>query len=159
MLTDYLTKWPEAEAIKNKGASTVAKFITKVVCQYSDAKIIITDQSHEFCNALNDNICHRLGIDHRHTTAYLPQSNGQTECHNQTLCNSLVKYLNDEQDNWDDFIDPVLLAYRTSIHKSTKKTPSFLPFGKEPTFLIEEQFPVNGSSEGASDEDLDVATV
>ena len=68
-----------------------------------------------------------------------------------------MKYLNDEQDNWDDFIDPVLLVYRRSVHKTTKKTPYFLAFGKEPTLLIEEQFPVNGSSEGASDEDLDAA--
>ena len=157
VLTDYLTKWPEAEANKKKEASTMAKFITKVVCQYSDAKVIIADQGREFCNAVNDDICRRLGIDHRRTTAHHPQSNGQTECYNQTLCNSLVKYLNDEQDKWDDYIDPVLLAYWTSIHKSTKKTPYFLAFGKEPTLFIEEQFPVNGSSEGASDEDLDAA--
>ena len=108
---------------------------------------------------MNDDICRRLGIDHRHTTAYHPQSNGQTECYNQTLCNTLVKYLNDEQDNWDDFSDPVLLAYLTSVHKSTKKTPYFIAFGKEPTLLIEEQFPVNGSSKGASDEDLDAALI
>ena len=95
---------------------------------------------------MNDDICRRLGIDHRRTTAYHPHSNGQTELYNQTLCNSLVKYLNDEQDNWHDFIDPVLLAYRTSVHK-------------EPTLLIEEQFPVNGSSEDASDEDLDAALI
>ena len=157
VLTDYLTKWPEAEAIKNKEASTVAKLITKVVCRNSDAKVIITDQGREFCNVVNDDICRRLGIDHRRTTAYHPQSNGQTERYNQTLCNSLVKFLNDEQDNWDDFINPVLLAYRTSVHKSTKKTSYFLAFGKEPTLLIEEQLPVNGSSEGASDEDLDAA--
>ena len=113
VLTDYLTKWPEAEAIKNKEASTVAKLITKVVCRNSDAKVIITDQGCEFCNVVNDDICRHLGIDHRRTTAYHPQSNGQTESYNQTLCNSLVKFLNDGQDNWDDFIDPVLLAYRT----------------------------------------------
>ena len=157
VLTDYLTKWPEAEAIKNKEASTVAKFITKVVSRYIDAKVIITDQGREFCNVVDDDICCRIGIDHHRTTAYHPQSNGQTEHYNQTLCNSLVKYLNDEQDNWDDFIGPVLLAYRTSVHKSTKKTPYFLAFGKEPTLLIEEQFPINGSSESASDEDLDAA--
>ena len=135
----------------------MAKFVTKVVCRYSDAKVIITDQSHEFCNAVNDDISRRLGIDHRRTTAYHPQSNVQTERYNQTLCNSLVKYLNDELDNWDDFIDPALLAYRTSVHKSTKKTLYFLAFGKETTLLIEEQFPVNGSSEGPRDEDLDNA--
>ena len=133
----------------------MAKFITKVVCRYSDAKVIIKDQGREFCNAVNDDICRCLGIDHCRTTAYHPQSNGQTECYNQTLCNSLVKYINDEQDNWDDFIDPVLLE--TRVHKSIKKTPYFLAFGKEPTLLIEEQFPVNGSSKGASDEDLDAA--
>ena len=140
VLTDYLTKWPETEAIKNKEASTVAKFISKAVCRYSDTKVIITDQGREFCNVVNDDICRCLGIDHRRTTACHPQSNGQTERYNQTLCNSLVKYLNDEQDNWDDFIDPVLLAYQTSVHKSTKKTSYFLAFGKEPHFSLKNSF-------------------
>ena len=67
ILTDYLTKWPEAEAIKNKEASIVAKFITKVVCRYSEAKVIITDLGREFCNAVNDDICRHLGIDHQRT--------------------------------------------------------------------------------------------
>ena len=96
-------------------------FITKVLCRYNDAKVIITDQRHEFCNAVKDDICHHLGIDHRRTTAYHPRSNGQTERYNQALCNSLMKYLNDEQDNWDHFIDPVLLEYWASVHKSCQR--------------------------------------
>ena len=146
VLTDYLTKWPEAEAIPSKHAREVAKFITKVVCRYGSVKVIITDQGREFCNELNDEICKRLGIDHRRTTAYHPQSNGQCERYNGTLCSSLVKYLNSEQDNWDDFIDPCLLAYRSSVSRSTKQTPFFLAFGKQPTLLVEEDFPVGSEA-------------
>ncbi len=156
VLTDYLTKWPEAEAIPNKEAKTVAKFLTKIVCRYSKAEVIITDQGREFCNSINEDICKRLGIDHRTTTAYHPQSNGQTERYNQTLCSSILKYVNAEQDNWDDFIDPILLAYRTSIHKTTKKSPYFLAFGMEPKLLIEEQFPVAENKDNVtSDEALE----
>ena len=59
---------------------------------------------------------------------------------------SLVKYLNSEQDNWDDFIDPCLLAYRSSVSRSTKQTPFFLAFGKQPTLLVEEDFPVGSEA-------------
>ena len=145
VLTDYLTKWPEAEAIPSKHATEVAKFITKIVCRYSCVKVIITDQGREFCNKVNEDICRRLGITPRQTTAHHPQSNGQCERYNGTLCSSLVKYLNDGQ--VDEFIDPCLLAYRTSVSRSTKQTPFFLSFGKQPTLLIEEEFPVGPQRE------------
>lgn len=142
VITDATTKWPEAHPIPNKEASTIARVLIKLICRYSSIKVLITDQGREFCNAVNNFICDILDLDHRTTTAYHPQSNGQTERFNQTLCNSLVKYLNDKQDNWDDFLDPCLLAYRTAVHKATGKTPFFLTYGKEPTLVIEDKFPV-----------------
>jgi hypothetical protein len=42
---------------------------------------------------------------------------------NQTLQRSLVKLVNEEQNNWDEYIDGVLFAYRTSVHKSTQVSP------------------------------------
>ena len=62
--------------------------------------------------------------------------------YNGTLCSSLVKYLSPEQDDWDEYIDPCLTAYRTSVSRSTKKTPFFLAFGKEPSLPIETAFPL-----------------
>lgn len=153
VVTDYLTKWPEAEGIPNKEGSTMAKFLTKLVCRYSGIKVLITDQGREFCNHVNDLICQRVGIDHRTTTAYHPQSNGQTKRFNQSLCNAIVKYVNTEQNNWDDFIDPILLAYRTSPHKTTKTTPFQLAFGREPKLLIEETFPVGETSEPVGEDE------
>lgn len=70
---------------------------------------------------------------------------------NGTLCSSLVKYLSDNQDGWDACVDPCLLAYKTSVSRSTKQTPFLLAFGKEPTLLVEEDFPVGEQVPGVED--------
>ena len=57
---------------------------------------------------------------------YHPQANGLVERFNQTLTDALVKKCNDDQHRWDEHIESVLFAYRTSVHKSTKMTPFFL---------------------------------
>ena len=77
--TDTVTKWPEAEAIPDKSASTIARVIVRLICRYTNMRVLITDQGREFVNEVNNAICRRLQIDHRLTTAYHPQSNGQTE--------------------------------------------------------------------------------
>ena len=65
------------------------------------------------------------GFKHRVTSAYHPQSNELNEQLNQTLKASLQKLVNDKQDDWDDVVDDVLFAYRTSRQDSTKFTPLF----------------------------------
>lgn len=86
-------------------------------------KIIISDQGREFVNSVNDKLFQKFRTEHRVTTAYHPQANGLVERYNQTLQRSLVKLVNDEQNNWDEFLDGVLFAYRTAVQKSTKKSP------------------------------------
>ena len=126
----------------NIESSIVAMYITKTVRCYSNIRVIITDQGCEFCNAVNDAICSRMGIDHCKTTAYHPQSNHQTEWCNGTLRHILVKYINFSQNNWDHFIAPVLMPYRTHSHMSAKQTPFLLAFGKNLTLLVEQDYPV-----------------
>ena len=57
--------------------------------------------------------------EHRISSAYHPQTNGMVERFNQTLQRSLVKFVNDNQNDWDEKIDGVLFAYTTSQQKST----------------------------------------
>ena len=77
-----------------------------------------------------------LKIDHRIASAYHPQTNELQERFNQTLERSLVKYVNDEQNDWDLHIDRILFAYRTAVHASTDVSPFKAMFMRDPILPI-----------------------
>ena len=78
-----------------------------------------------------------MNVRHNVTSPYHPQSNGQVERWNQTLQNSLRKRINQQQNNWDEFLDEILFAYRTSIQDSSKYSPFYLMYGREPRLPID----------------------
>ena len=92
--------------------------------------VITTDQGKEFKNKLNDELMKTFNIDHRLTTAYHPQANGLDERFNQTLTNSIVKYVESDRENWDAHLDQVVFAYNTAVQESTKYTPFQAMFGR-----------------------------
>ncbi len=81
-------------------------------------------------NNLSAQLFKRTGTKHNVTSAYHPQSNGLCERMNQTLERGLLKLVNEQQNDWDDYLDPVLFAYRTSRQKSTKYSPFEMAFGR-----------------------------
>ena len=84
---------------------------------------MISDQGREFVNKVNRCLFKMTNTEHRISSAYHPQTNGLVERFNQTLKRSLVKLVNDNQNDWDELLDGVLFAYRTSIQKSTQVSP------------------------------------
>ena len=80
---------------------------------------MISDQGREFLNELNKQFFFFTKTEHRVTSAYHPQTNGLTERFNQTIQRALVKFVND----WDEKLDGVLFAYRTSEQASSNVTP------------------------------------
>ena len=104
-------------------------------------------QGREFCNQVMDRLEVHTGFRHRVTSAYHPQSNGLDERFNQTLKTSLQRLVNEHQTNWDELIDDVLFAYRTSRQDSTKYTPFFLMHGREARLPIDVQLSVKDQSD------------
>ncbi len=56
---------------------------------------------------------------------------------NQTLKSQLQKLVNDHMDDWDQLLDNILFAYRSSRHDSTKYTPFLLMYGREARLPID----------------------
>ena len=52
-------------------------------------------------------------IDHR-TTPFHPQSDGMVEWFNRTVKAMLSKFVNESQDDWDEHLPYVMMAYRSS---------------------------------------------
>lgn len=70
-----------------------------------------------------------MSIDETILSAYHPQSNGLTERFNQTLITQLMKSVNKEQNNLDEYLQPIAFAYRTNQQVSVRYTPFQLIFG------------------------------
>ena len=137
--TDYFSKWPEACGLPSKSADGVAHFLHTLIMRFGCFQVCISDQGREFVNEVNQRLFDRVGIEHRISSAYHPQTNGLDERMNQTVTKALIKYVETEEDDWDEYLDAILFSYRTSIHASTKYTPFFLMFGREAVLPIELQ--------------------
>lgn len=139
--TEYLTRWPEARAVPDATAETLAKFIfEEIVCRHGTPKVILSDQGRNFISDMIRILCERFLIKHKFSSPYHPQTNGMVERFNRTLCESLAKVKG--TDDWDIYIPAVLLAYRTKRHATTGYTPFQLIYGRRATLPVETLIPL-----------------
>src|SRR6059058_1662492 len=138
VVTDYLTKWPEAKPMRDATAENVVKFIYEgIICRHRCPKIIMSDRGTHFRNKLVEGLCEKFKIKHKLSSPYHPQTNGLVERFNRTLCESLAK-VSERENQWDEYLEQVLFAYRTTKHATTKKTPFFMIYGREAILPIDE---------------------
>ena len=100
-------------------------------------KILVSDRRTHFLNSLIQEMTNKFQIDHRKTTPYHSQRNGQTEQVNGILVNILRKMVLDSKRDWDMKLTTTLWAYRTTYKVTTQATPFSLVYGLEATFPIE----------------------
>jgi hypothetical protein len=78
-----------------------------------------------------------LGIKTKLSTAYHPQTDGQTERTNMELEQYLRLFVNHRQTDWADWLPIAEFSYNNKIHSSTKHTPFYLDSGIHPRMGIE----------------------
>lgn len=138
VIGDYFSKWKEAFALPDHTAQTVAdKLVTGFICTFGAPYRIHTDQGREFESELFSEICSLLGIAKSRTTPYHPQSDGMIERFNRTLQQMLAIFVDENRTNWDDHLPYLMMAYRATVHESTKCTPNLIMLGKEITLPID----------------------
>ena len=138
VFTDSLTKWPEAFAIRSAGADVIAKlFVEELISRHGAPRTLLSDRGKNFLSKLVQEICDLFTVKKVNTTAYHPQTDGLTERFNHTLCTMLSMYVSKHQRDWDRFIPFALFAYRTAVQDSTKETPFYLIYGRDPCLPLD----------------------
>jgi len=131
--TDHFTKWVEAIPLKAVTAGDVAEnFVNLIVARHGAPKSLLTDRGKSFIGELMREITRKLEVDKLSTSPYHPQTNGLTERFNKTLVTMLSMFTGAHQRDWDEHIQVVVHAYRTSVHASTGETPFYLMHGRDP---------------------------
>ncbi len=132
VIVDQFTKWFECVAIPDQSAEVVARaFIDQYISRFGPPLEIHSDQGGCFTASLFEACCKLLNITKTRTTAYRPQSNGQVERYNRVLVPMIRCYLDRGQSRWDEHLQLLAMAIRSTVNRSTGFTANMLMLGEE----------------------------
>ena len=144
VVTDYFSKWIEAEAFASIKDRDFTRFIWKnIVCQFGIPRTIVSDNGPQFDSRLYPDFCQKLKIQNLYFTPWYPQSNGQDEASNKTLLTALKKRLDSAKGKWVEELPGVLWAYRTMTRRPTGVSPFALTYGMEAVIPTEIDLPTS----------------
>ena len=73
-----------------------------------------------------------FGTQHNLSSAFQPQTDGQTERTNRFIEDYLRNVVNPSQDNWDEFLSLAEFAYNRRVHSSIGMSPFEADLGYQP---------------------------
>lgn len=131
VVVNMYTKWPEAYALPDQEAETVAHAVMdNFICRFGCPRGVLSDQGRNFESRTFRGLCFLIESIKQRTTPYHPQCDRGAERLSRTATNIIAK-IAEEQKQWDQHFPKVLLALRASTHETTGFSPSMLMFGRE----------------------------
>jgi transposase InsO family protein len=98
---------------------------------------VISDRGPQFASAFMKELNKMLGIETKLSTAYHPQTDGQTERMNQELEQYLRMFVNYRQSDWPEWLAIAEFSYNNKIQTSTRTSPFYANYGYNPRMGFE----------------------
>jgi len=151
--TDFITQLPESQGKtqimvvvdrftkmahfiglhENATAKDVADTLLREVCKLHGLPTeIISDMDAKFSSQFWESLCKMLGVKRRMSTAYHPQTDGQTERTKEGLEGYLRTFVHYDQNDWPQLLPLAEHAYNNSATNVHKMTPFFANYGFHP---------------------------
>ncbi len=123
-------------------------FFDNVFRNFGMPESIISDRDPRFTSKFWQELFRLVGVKLKYSTAYHPETDGQSEVTIKTLENLLRPYVEEFPNQWSEMLTAVEFAANNSKNHSTGHTPFYLRNGQNPT-----EFEVQGETEiGATQE-------
>ena len=133
VVTDRLSKQRHFIGCGSTEAKYTARlFLHHVWKHHGLPRTIVSDRGTQFTSRLWQRICQRLGISTKLSTAFHPETDGQSENSNQILEQYLRSYVNYLQDDWVNWLPMAEFAANNHKSESTGVTPFYAVYGQHP---------------------------
>ena len=106
-----------------------------------------SDRGTQFVSDFWQRLTKRLGIESRLSTAYHPETDGQTENANAVMEQYLRAFVSHFQDDWVKWLPGAEFAVNNNISESTGVTPFFANYGYHPRMGLEPPEPLTITSQ------------
>ena len=151
VIVDRLSKMVHYKPVKvTIDASGLAEVIINViVLHHGLPDSIVSNRSSIFTSKFWSSLCYFLGIKRRLSTAFHPQTDGQTERQNSTIEAYFRAFVNYYQDDWARLHPMAEFAYNNAKNSTTGHTPFELNCGLHPRASYEEDIDPRSKSKAA----------
>jgi transposase InsO family protein len=118
--TDYMTKWVEAKALHRATEEAILDFLFEnIFIRFGVPRELVTNGGPPFTSHGFKATLQKYHIQHRMTTAYHPQENGQVESTNKVIESILTKTVKENRKDWSHRLPEALWAYITTWRNTT----------------------------------------
>jgi hypothetical protein len=139
VVVDRYTKM--AKFIPTNGELTAPEFAAlfhkHIELSYGAPRGIVSDRDTRITAKFWAEVCSYSLIKRRMSTAFHPQTDGQTEILNRILENYLRAYTSLEQMNWAQLLPSAEFAYNNSKNTTTQTTPFMALYGYNPELRVD----------------------
>lgn len=110
----------------------VSLLADRLVRYHGLPSVIVSDRDPRFVAELWELFCKRFQIKRALSSAWHPQTDGQTERVHRTIEQVLRTYIQSEEAEWEVLLPAAELAYNCTVHNSTGLTPFEVMIGENP---------------------------
>ncbi|SJL16561.1 uncharacterized protein ARMOST_20087 [Armillaria ostoyae] len=114
-------------------------------------QVVISDRGPQFVSAFMKELYRMLNITQNASTAFHPQTDGQTERVNQEVEKYLRIFINYHQDDWADWLPLAEFAHNNRTHSATGRSPFMIMYGCNPRIMPDSPRTPNSKTPAASD--------
>jgi len=107
-------------------------FMNTVFKHHGMPRVIVSDRDSKFTGDFWRALFRSQGTRLTMSTAYHPQTDGQTERANRTIEDMLRAHVSPHHDDWDKHLTTIEFAYNSSVQASTGYTAFYLNYGRHP---------------------------
>lgn len=130
VVVDYYSRWIEVFIMKSTTSEKIIKCLDSLFCTHGIPLSLQTDNAQNFnSKELNDYLT-SLNIEHRNTTPYWPQANGEVEIQNKSILKRL-RIAHAEKKDIRSELQTYLMMYRSTPHSTTGISPAELLFKRK----------------------------
>jgi transposase InsO family protein len=137
VLIDSFTRMVVLRALKSPDAESVAKELYSIYMLLGVPKYLQSDNGPEFLNAVIYAFNRLMGVIHKHSVPYHPQTNGKVERVNRLIRDTINKMLLEQKREWPIYTDYIQFLINCKFSEAAGSLPYSILFGRRPNDLVD----------------------